>query len=173
MVTTRIMARRRLHPSLRQAHPIRRRRSAPAAAVLAQLPGTAALERLRLPSFSRVYVASAALLALAISYLVVSAQATQTSYELTRLKDVNAQLAAEQDQLRYHAASLHTPARVEQEAALAGLQRSTSARFLTYEPVAVDLGASIGPARPDDRPLWQRVLASALEWTRDLAVGDR
>jgi hypothetical protein len=109
---------------------------------------------------------------LAIAYLVVAAQATQSSYELSRLKDQNAQLRAEQDQLRYSMAAQHTPARVEQEAAAAGLQRSNQLKYVSYQPVVVDLSAPLGPDRPVQGPLWKQAIAAVFGGARDvLAAG--
>lgn len=118
------------------------------------------VERLGLSSFARLSVAAGALLALAIGYLLVGAQATQSTYELTRLRQQNAQLQAEQEQLRYQAASAHTPAHVEQAAHAAGLQQAQRTTSVGAQPVALDLEAPIGPGRTDESPLWQRTLAS-------------
>jgi hypothetical protein len=120
----------------------------------------ATAERLSLRSLGRVYAAGAGLLVLVIAYLLIGTQATQTSYELDRQKDQNTQLAAEQDDLRAQDARMHTQAGVAQSAAAAGLQRSNSLKYVRYQPVALDLGAPIGPGRPADTPLWQRALAA-------------
>lgn len=162
MVTTRILTRRRLTAG---GTTRRRRSSRPLFAEIADSP---AARRLRLSTFARVYAAAAVVLLLAVAYLVVAAQATQSSYELSRLKDQNGQLQAEQDQLRYNLAATHTPARVEQSAAAAGLQRSNQPRYVRYQPVAVDLNAPTGPERPDEGPLWQRALAAVFGGARDV-----
>ncbi|HKF78215.1 MAG TPA: hypothetical protein VKF59_18885 [Candidatus Dormibacteraeota bacterium] len=156
MVTTRIQTTRRRIGTGRHAHSTRRRLagwSQPAG-----LAGAPAARRLS--SFARTYAAAGALLVVAIGYLAVASQATQTSYELDRLKDQNAQLLAEQDQLRYEDARAHTSAGVAQAAAAAGLEHGTRARYVTYQPVALDLGAPVGPARPPEAAPWQRVLAA-------------
>jgi cell division protein FtsL len=165
LVTTRILTRRRLSAGVTTR---RRRSSRP---LLAEIAASPAARRLRLSAFARVYAAAAVVLLLAIAYLAVVAQATQSSYELSRLKDQNAQLRAEQDQLRYSIAALHTPARVEQEAAAAGLQRTNQPKYVAYQPIAVDLNAPTGPTRPVEAPLWQRALAALLGGGDALASG--
>jgi len=158
VVTTRIQTTRRRIGTGRQAHSTRRRLagwSQPAG--LADAPAAGGR---RLSSFARTYAAAGALLVVAIGYLAVASQATQTSYELDRLKDQNAQLLAEQDQLRYEDARAHTSAGVAQAATAAGLEHGTPARYVTYQPVALDLGAPVGPARPPEAAPWQRVLAA-------------
>jgi cell division protein FtsL len=169
LVTTRILTRRRLIA----AGPTRRRRSSRSSRPLwADIAASPAARRLQLSTFARVYAAAGVVLVLAIAYLVVAAQATQSSYDLTRLKEQNAQLRAEQDQLRYTMAAQHTPARVEQAAAAAGLQRSNQLKYVSYQPVALDLGASLGPDRPVQGPLWQQALAAVFGGARDvLAAG--
>jgi cell division protein FtsL len=141
--------------------------------LLADLAASPAAWRLQLSAFARVYAAAAVVLLLAIAYLVVAAQATQYSYELSKLKDQNAQLRAEQDQLRYTMAAQHTPARVEQEAAAAGLQRSNQLKYVSNQPVAIDLGAPLGPEPSQRDPLWQQALAAVFGGARDvLATGE-
>jgi cell division protein FtsL len=166
LVTTRILTRRRLIA----APPTRRRRSS--RPLWADITATPAARRLQLSTFARVYAAAGVVLVLALAYLVVGAQATQSSYELTRLKDQNAQLRAEQDQLRYSMAAQHTPARVEQEAAAAGLQRSNQLKYVSYQPVVLNLSAPLGPERPVQGPLWQQAIAAVFGGARDaLAAG--
>jgi cell division protein FtsL len=155
LVTTRIQTTRRLGAS---RHAPRRRRSA--WPLLTTVANSAAAERLALTSFARAYLAAGGLLVLAIAYLVVSAQATQTSYQLDNLKSQNTQLLAEQDQLRYDDARMHTPAGVAAAAAAAGMQHTNLPHYAGYQPVAVNLDAPIGPARPADTPPWQRALAA-------------
>ena len=153
MVTTRILTtRRRLGPS---RHPARR----PGGAWLADVVGRPAARRLGAASFPRVAAAGVALMALAITYLVMTAQATQTAYEVDALKRQNAQLHAEQALLRYQTTRMHTPAGVQTAAAAAGMQRSNRARYAAQQPVAIDLDAPIGPAPQADESLWQRALA--------------
>ena len=110
---------------------------------------------------------------LVIAYLVVGAQATQTSYELDRLKEQNSRLQAEQGQLRYQDVSMHTPAGVQHAAAAAGMQRTAAPRFAAYQPVGLDLGAPVGPDRPADPPLWQRALAVVTDGVRDVQAAGR
>lgn len=108
--------------------------------------------------FTRLCAALAVLLLAATAYLVVAAQATQSSYDLARLRQQHEQLQAEQDQLRYQSATLHAPARVEQEAQQLGMQRHADQKVLVGQPVTVDLEKPIGPDEPDDTPRWQRLL---------------
>jgi hypothetical protein len=138
----------------------RRRRSS--ARPLVEIATTAAAQRLRLSLFARVYAASAVLLVLAIAYLVVAAQATQSAYVLSQLKDQNARLQAEQQSLRYQSASLHGPAQTAQEAAATGMQRTANYVTVSPQPVALDLQRPIGPAEPENSPVWQRALAAVL-----------
>lgn len=150
------MARRRLDGSRAGRPAVRRRRTRPLVGLARPRPERAQ----RRPGFARAYVALAAALVVAIAHVVVAAQTTQTSYELNRLKEQNAQLLADQDQLRFQQASLHTPARIEQAAAQAGLQRTGGPRYVAYQPVAIDVTASLAPDRPSDEPLWQRSLVA-------------
>ncbi|HSR26778.1 MAG TPA: hypothetical protein VLW53_24735 [Candidatus Eisenbacteria bacterium] len=163
MVTTRIQTTRRRLGTGRQAHAARRRLTP--WPLLASVASGAAAERLGLASFGRAYAAGVALLAVVIAYLLMGAQTTQTSYDLDRLKDQNAQLVAEQDELRAQDARMHTQAGVARAATTAGLQHSNSLKYVGYQPVALDLGAPIGPARPEDTPLWQRALAAIVGGT--------
>jgi hypothetical protein len=167
VVTTRILTTRR-----RQAHAGRRRLYA--WPLLASVANSAAAERLGLSSFGRVYAAGVVLLAIVLAYLLVGTQTTQTSYELDRLKDQNTQLVAEQDDLRAQDARMHTQAGVAQAATAAGLQHNNSLKYVGYQPVALDLGAPIGPARQEDSPLWQRALAAIVGGTaRDAQAAGR
>jgi len=160
VVTTRIQTTRRQLGASR--HGQRRRAAWP---LLATAAGRDAAERLRLSSYGRVYAAALGLLAVVIAYLVVGAQATQTSYDVDRLRDQHTQLVAEQDELRAQDARMHTQAGVAQAAAAAGLQHSNSLQYVRSQPVALDLGAPIGPPRPDDTPLWQRAIAAIVGGT--------
>jgi hypothetical protein len=104
----------------------------------------------------------------------VGTQTTQTSYDLDRLRNQNTQLVAEQSELRAQDARAHTQAGVARAAATAGLQHSNSLKYVGYQPLAVDLGAPIGPARPEDTPLWQRALAAIVGGTaRDAQAAGR
>jgi hypothetical protein len=167
LVTPRILETRRLGVRLAPAPPARRRRSS--ARPLVEIAGTAAAQRLRLSPFARLYAVSGVLLALATAYLVVAAQATQDVYVLGQLKDQNAHLQAEQQSLRYQSASLHGPAQTAQEATATGMQRTTGYTTVTTQPVALDLQKPIGPAQPDDSPVWQRAFA-AVFGSRDAAA---
>jgi hypothetical protein len=158
VVTTRIQTSRRRLRTGGHAEPVRP--GGTAWPFLAAIAGSATAGRLGLPSLGRAYAAAAGLLVVVIAYLVVGTQATQTSYELDRLKDEHAQLLAEQDQLRYQDARMHTQAGVAQSAAAAGLQHGNVPRYAGYQPVALDLRAPIGPGRAEDTPLWQRALAA-------------
>lgn len=182
MVTSRILARRRLQAAAEQEPNQGRRRrrsqSAPGIGLGARaLKPAAALERLRVSSFARVYAVAGVLLTMAICYLVVAAQITQTSYEMNRLRAQQAELRAEQDQLRYQGVQLHTPARVAQAAGQAGLAAaSTPVKYLGYQPVAIDLGAPTGEPAPDRSALWQRAVAGLLTGigaNRDVQASDR
>ncbi len=168
MVTSRTIHRRRLSAvGDGRAQTSRRRRKTRIDLAIA---GSAAARRLRLSALARVYLAAGVVLSLAVAYLGVGVQLTQTSYELSRLQQQQADLTAAQNQLHYQAAAMHTPARVEQAASTAGLQRTAPAGYPTYQPVALDLGAAIGAGRPDDSPLWQRTLAAALGGTTKEAL---
>jgi len=172
LVTTRIQTSRRQLRTGREAHGARRRLTE--WPLVATVTSGAAAERLGLATFGRVYAAAVALVAIVIAYLLVGAQTTQTSYELDRLHDQNAQLVAEQDDLRAQDARMHTQAGVAQAASAAGLQHSNALKYVGYQPLALDLGAPIGPARPEDTPLWQRALAAIVGGTaRDAQAAGR
>jgi cell division protein FtsL len=140
---------------------------------LARAASGAAVDRFRVRSYARAYLAAAALMVLAIVYLAVSAQATQTSYDLNRLKEQSAQMQAEQDQLRYQDARMHTPAGVQRAATAAGMQRAAAARYAGPPPVTIDLDAPIGPGRPADTPLWQQAVAFLTGGVRDAQAAGR
>jgi cell division protein FtsL len=173
LVTTRIQTtRRRLGTSPgRHGRAARRRRST--WPLLASVASGAAAQRLGVSAHARSYLAAAALMTLVMVYLVVGAQATQTSYELDRLKNQHAQLQAEQGQLRYQDVSMHTPAGVQRAAASAGMQRPNQPRFAGYQPIALDLNAPIGPDRPSDAPLWKRALALVIGGAGDVWAAGR
>src|SRR5207247_1048627 len=115
-----------------------------------------------LPASTRAAASAVGLLVLVIAYLLVGTQATQTSYEVDNLRDRSAQLQADQGQLRYQDARMHTQARIAQSATSAGLQHGNPPRYAGYQPVALDLAAPIGPDRPADTPLWQRAVAALI-----------
>lgn len=124
----------------------------------------------------RLYAGWAVAVAILVTYLALTAQVTQASYELARLQNQQAALQAEQGQLRLREADLHTPAQVEQDARAAGLQRQAPRGFATYQATGVDLAAPIGQPATVDRPLWQDAVASllgAVGGTRDVLAGDR
>lgn len=156
MVTTRILARRRLATSPPRRHVASRRGiSRP---LLEELRARAYALQQRLGALGRIYVLGAVVLALTVGYLAVSATATQTSYELGQLQDQNHRLIADQDQLRYREATLHTPSRVDDAAHRQGLARPRAYTYVHGERATIDLNAPIGQGRPDDRPLWQQIL---------------
>jgi cell division protein FtsL len=115
--------------------------------------------RLRFSAFGRVYLLLAAVLAIALLYLVQAAGATQASYEIGRLHDQQAALLAEQQNLKYQEASSKSPSQVEAEAAKANLTRPQPYRYVQYQDSGVALG-SPPPQAPDQSPLWERALAS-------------
>jgi cell division protein FtsL len=166
LVTSRILTRRRLSAGA----PVRRRRSS--RPFWADIAASPAARRLQLSNFARVYAAAGVVLVLSVAYLVVAAQATQSSYELSKLKDQNAQLTAERDQLRYTMAAQHTPARVEQEAAAAGMQRSNQLKYVSKQPVTLNLRAPLGPEPSGPEPMWQQAIAAVFGGAREaLAAG--
>lgn len=171
MVNTRILTTRRQLGTSRQGHARRRRSAWP---LIATVANSSNPERIGLTSFARVYATSGALLLMVITYLVLGAQATQTSYQLDQLKAQNSQLQVEQDQLRYQDASLHTTAGIAQAAAASGLQHRNVPKYVSYQPVTLDLSADIGPDRPIDPPLWQQAIAAIFGITaRDAQAAGR
>lgn len=158
MVTPRILETRRLgvrpHPQL--LAPRHRRSALP----LLEIAGAAAVERLGRSVFTRICAAATVFLVLALAYLVLAAQATQSAYVVGQLKDQNAQLQAEHQALQYRSVSLHGPAQAEQVASATGMQRSTNDTNVPTQPVALDLQKPIGPDQPDTNPPWQRALAA-------------
>lgn len=149
MVTTRILDRRRLADPGASAS--RRRPWGLSGGLLA---------RSRLDAFGAVYAVLALIAACLVVYLLVVAQATKASYQIGQLRGQQAQLLAEQQQLRYQEASLTAPARIEQEAAAAGMQRAAPSRYVSFRPAQVDAEAPLGRDRPAGEPLWQRLLAA-------------
>jgi hypothetical protein len=122
-----------------------------------------ARQGMRLSAFSRAYVAAGLVLVGVMLYLFLSAQVTQSTYEITSLKRSQAELQAQQDQLRYEQARLTSPSTVDAGAATSGLVRANATGYLDPQPIAIDLGAEIGPSPADQGPLWQRVMAAFLE----------
>lgn len=124
----------------------------------------------------RLYFGVALVVTVLVSYLVIAAHVTQTSYELARLQNRQAELQAEQGQLRLQEADAHTPAQVEHDAQSAGLQRQPPKGYATYQASAINLDAPIGPNGSTEHPLWQdavATIAGALGGTRDVFAGDR
>ena len=99
---------------LREQHGRRRRR---ARLRLPQPPRLELPERMRFSAFGRVYLLLAAVLAIALLYLIQAAGTTQSSYEIGRLHDQQQALLAEQQNLKYQEASQKSPAQIEAAAA--------------------------------------------------------
>ncbi len=174
MISTRILARRRLSTGGVQHAPAPRRRRRTRGFV--QVASATAVERLRLNSFGHAYLGLGAVLIAVLFYLGLAAQITQASYDITRLQDQQRQLIAEQDQLRYQEVTLHAPAQVQQSAAQSGMQRVVPSGYVTGQPVAIDLTAPVGPSAADTTPLWERAVAavvSTLGGTRDVLAATR
>jgi cell division protein FtsL len=163
LVPTRIPSTRHRPAGGRRRHPARRR----SWLALAGLARTRATERLGISSFARISLAAAALLLLAFICLLVNAQETQSSYELNQLRQENAQLQAEQDQLRYQKARLETPALVDQAAASRGMTQTDPSTYVSGSPTQVDLSAPIGPPPPSNEPRWRRLLDLLLGGSSD------
>ena len=114
---------------------------------------------MRFSAFGRLYLALAAVLAIALLYLIQAAGATQASYEIGRLHDQQQALLAEQQNLKYQEASLKSPAQIEADAAQASLTRPQPYRYVKYLDSGVVLDGP-PPRAPDQGPLWERALAS-------------
>ena len=159
MISTRILARRRLGATGATPHltaaPRRRRRTRG----FVQVAGTVAADRLHVSTFGHAYVGLGAVVIAILFYLAVAAQITQASYDIARLQDQQRQLIAEQDQLRYQEVTLHAPAQVQQQANQSGMQRVAPATYVAGQPVAIDLTAPIGASPVDQTPLWLRAVA--------------
>lgn len=125
-----------------------------------QVASATASERLRLNAFGHAYMLVGAVLAVILVYLVLAAQVTQSSYQISQLQDQQRQLVAEQDQLRYQEATLHAPAQVAQQAAQSGMQRIAPSSYVNQPQVAIDLTAPIGAPPTDSTPLWEQMVAS-------------
>jgi len=168
LISTRILTRRRQGaPSSPAAHPARGGQLAHAPARrrrrtrgFVQVASATASERLRLNTFGHAYVVVGLLLGAILVYLVLAAQVTQASYDITRLQDQQRQLLAEQDQLRYQEVTLHAPAQIEQQAAQSGMQRVPPVNYIPSQPVAIDLQAPIGAPPTDSTPLWLKAVAA-------------
>ncbi len=172
MVTTRTLQHRRARHA-----PAHRRRRMRRDAI--ERAGLLAADRLRAAGdrHFRAYMGMAMVITALVSYLVLAAQVTQTSYELARLQNQQTELLAEQGQLRLQEADAHTPAEVEHDAKQAGLQRQAPRGYATLQASAINLDAAIGPpADAAEHPLWQDAVASILGaagGTRDVFAGDR
>jgi cell division protein FtsL len=142
------------------AHPRARRRSAIPGRI--QLATDLVSEKLRLGAFARIYMAAGVVLALLILYVSLAAKVTETSYEITRLKSQQADLLARQEQLQYAEAGLEAPGQVQQDASKAGMQRAAAAKYVPYQPVAIDLRAMPGDGAPDRTPLWAQALGGLI-----------
>ena len=174
MISTRILARRRLTVAGAQHAPAPRRRRRTRGFV--QVASATAAERLRLSSFGHAYLGLGAVLIGVLFYLALAAQITQSSYDIARLQDQQRQLVAEQDQLRYQEVTLHAPAQVQQQATQSGMQRVVPSGYVNGQPVAIDLGASIGASATDSTPLWARAVAAVVNsvgGTRDVLAAGR
>jgi hypothetical protein len=173
LTSTRILTRRRLGVHTPSAHaPVRRRR----ARSFVQVATTAASDRLRLNAFGHAYLGVGLLLAAVLVYLVLAAQVTQASYDITRLQDQQRQLVAEQDQLRYQEVTMHAPAQVEQSAVHSGMQRMPPVKYVPAQVASIDLQAPVGDPPADSVPIWERAVAmliSTLGVARDAMASTR
>ena len=144
MVTSRILTHRRRHQAHRPGTPQARPRPTEQPF---QLGSSRLVRRIRLREHARIYLAGAAVLLLTAVYVLVSVQTTGTSYELARLQDQQQQLQADQDQLGYQQATLHTPARRQQEAVQQGMVRPMPAGYLAPQPLGFDTTAPLDQVR--------------------------
>ncbi len=141
-----------------------------------QVASAAVAEKLGMTSFGHAYLGLGAVLIAVLFYLALAAQITQSSYDIARLQDQQRQLVAEQDSLRYQEVTLHAPAQVQQQAAQTGMQRVVPSGYVAGQPVAIDLGASIGASANDSTPLWARAVAALVNTvggTRDVLAASR
>jgi hypothetical protein len=159
LISTRTLTRRRLGSAGVQHVPARRRRRTRG---FVQVASTVAADRLHLNAFGHAYIGLGAAVICVLFYLAVAAQITQSSYEIARLQDQQRQLLSEQDQLRYQEVTQHAPASVQQAAAQSGMERTSPSKFVTTQPVAIDLQAPIGASPTDTSPLWQRMVAAVV-----------
>jgi hypothetical protein len=174
LISTRILARRRLSIAGAQHAPAPRRRRRTRGFV--QVASATAAERLRLSTFGHAYLGLGAILIAVLFYLGLAAQITQSSYDITRLQDQQRQLLAEQDQLRYQEVTLHAPAQVQQQAAQSGMQRVIPSGYVAGQPVAIDLTAPVGDFANDTTPLWERAVAAIVNTvggTRDVLAATK
>jgi hypothetical protein len=174
LISTRILARRRLSVSGAQHAPAPRRRRRTRGFV--QVATATAAEKLHLSSFGHAYLGLGAVLIVVLFYLGLAAQITQSSYDIARLQAQQSQLIAEQDQLRYQEVTLHAPAQVQQQAAQSGMQRVVPSGYVSGQPVAIDLIAPVGATAGDSTPLWARAVAAVINTvsgTRDVLAATR
>jgi predicted lipid-binding transport protein (Tim44 family) len=174
LISTRILARRRLTSAGAPHAPAPRRRRRTRGFV--QVAGSVAAERLHLNLFGHAYLGLGALVIVVLFYLALAAQITQASYDIARLQDQQSQLIAEQDQLRYQEVSLHAPAQVQQQAAQSGMQRVVPTGYVAGQAVAINLTAPIGDSPNDSSPLWERAMAAVVNTvggTRDVLAAGR
>ena len=157
MTSTRILTRRRLGAAAPQHAPARRRRRTRG---FVQVASSVAADRLQLSTYANAYIAFGAALIGILFYLALSAQVTQSSYDITRLQDQQRQLVAEQDQLRYQEVTLHAPAQVQQQASQGGMQRVAPVAYVPAQQIAIDLQAPAGDTGTDATPLWARYAAA-------------
>jgi len=161
LTPTRILTRRRLGTGGAQpvAAPSQRRRRARG---FVQVAGAAASKGMRLDGLSRAYLGAGLVVVGVMFYLAVAAQITQSSYDIAQLQDQQRQLISEQDQLRYQEVTLHAPDQLQQQAAQKGMQRAVPGKYVTGQPVAIDLTAPVGASASDVTPRWMRMVAAAL-----------
>jgi hypothetical protein len=160
LISTRILARRRLSTEGAQHAPAPRRRRRTRGFV--QVASSTAAERLHLSSFGHAYLGLGAVLIAVLFYLGLQSQQSQ--------------LIAEQDQLRYQEVTLHAPAQVQQQAAQSGMQRNVPTGYVAGQPVAIDLTAPVGATAGDATPLWARAVAAVINTvggTRDVLAATR
>lgn len=113
-----------------------------------------AAERLRIRAYGRTYLVGAAAVVVTVANLVLSTQATQTSYELDRLRNQQNELQSQEGQLRYRKASQITPAEQDREAQQQGMARPMPAGYLAPQPVGFSLDAPISQRQQALSP-WQ------------------
>jgi hypothetical protein len=159
VVTSRILTRRRI-----ESPPLGRvgYRARPA---LVQMAASAGGRGRRLPAHSRIYMVGVAIAVLTVANLLLSAQTTQTSYELGHLRDHLSQLQAEQGQLRYQQAAQHTPAEIEVQAHQQGMVRPMPAGYLVPQPLGFSLEAPLS-SQPESQSPWGLVTAVVDGWLR-------
>jgi cell division protein FtsL len=173
LVTTRILTQRRLLAAHSEPA-VRRRRSQRQAH--RELDARGLLARLRFGAFGRIYVAAGLLLIGVTLYLLQATHVTQASYEIQRLRAQQADLVAERDQLGYREASLKAPARVEQEAQQAGMQRAAPSRYVPYLASTVDLRPRPASPPADDGLAWRGAAAAAVRaitGSQDVSASER